>query len=579
MMPFLRDRSTTNSLTVTSTHDEAGEEEYSQADRGDEQTDTHDGSRRRERGTTRPRMKRSDIVLLTPDAIEEPEPSNDSGMRGFKASPYTPCLVSSIHVHLLSSQWYRERRAHFKRAQSFLPPSPFSLRCPSSLVLLIRRLHQSPLLSALSLSCMASSHSREEWKEEEEDPSVAWARSQSDTGEGGGEYSWATRLTPSICCTLSFLSAAGPRLPHHSNLPISAHSRAGFYPEHDIPEVQRRRTGTYEENRDQPQMQTQRDTVPLHMQLAEGAQRERRISRTKGVQPYAKAPIDSERLDAQYAHIERFNLTRLFPLLRFKKPHEHLPGVYRIEKPKPTRTARSQRKITSGNYSPGRGHSALMEQGFNPESPSANYTRMRVERADAAGENQMITSLSPRTHHRAVQLFHASPTSPIPYHPSHSGRPGTSPLLSSHPHRHPWRPSNPSEAREAFAAKTKGPFLGATGPYQAPSDLQFRPNGGGSTRFKTVSSKQAAESTKVDYFLSSPDELVKRLERMWVQQQSSENRAKFLEDLRKLQASDRQKIHARGIKEGRIQIAEALPPRPLALDNVRDMNRIRYLGQ
>lgn len=116
-----------------------------------------------------------------------------------------------------------------------------------------------------------------------------------------------------LCTFRSLSSVSGPVLPHPSNFPLSSHSREGYYPEKEIPEVSRTRTGEYAENRDQPQHAAAaagRDTprtaeshTPRRPSHSQRARRTQVMTRTLELSP------EEERLQAQYKHIESVPFT------------------------------------------------------------------------------------------------------------------------------------------------------------------------------------------------------------------------------------------------------------------------------
>lgn len=322
-------------------------------------------------------------------------------------------------------------------------------------------------------------------------------------------------------------------------------------------------------------------------------------------------------------------MTRLFPALRLKKADETLPGVQLLD---PRRRRRAGKDALADEREESRrrlmpGEPQKREGEFDPASPITNFNQIRAngvagddggDHSDGDGDNiagvdRMMSTLTPRTHHRALQAYQQQQLHPphrhhlsyrdgavsaqsshsshpltgrpgsSPYHPSRSGRPGTSPLTRSYPHRQPFRPTNVTEARSTLGSKFAGPFLEDGTAYQPHSEIRFRDthgaNGnGGSTRMHTCTMRRAAEATSIDYYLNSPDSHSKRLDRAATLSSARDNRREFLKQLRQQQLIDRQRIISRGVKEGRIQIVEALPPRPLAMDCVIDIGGVRHFN-
>ena len=95
----------------------------------------------------------------------------------------------------------------------------------------------------------------------------------------------------------------------------------------------------------------------------------------------------------------------------------------------------------------------------------------------------------------------------------------------------------------------------------------------------STSAEACRASTATDYYLNSADSAVKSLERRWVAAQAAANRARFLAALDEQQRREREEQRKAALKDGRIIITDALPPRPLALDPWQDLNRVRYPGK
>lgn len=258
---------------------------------------------------------------------------------------------------------------------------------------------------------------------------------------------------------------------------------------------------------------------------------------------------------------------------------------------------------------------------FSASSPIASFNALRAMSAMDPSAAALMTTLSPRSHSRQMAAYLRPPPQPVrprPYHPSlnaprsaraasgsgsGSSSGATANLTRPYPHRHPFLPCNPAQARSIFK---DGPFLtqpptpppqqqqraGQTGRAASAQGLrassahhQLSLTGGAGdgapvlrlrdttappVPFRGSTSVLAArESTAVDYYLNSPDAAIKRLERAWVGAQARANRAAFVDRLASTQRAEREDQARQAAREGRVTITHALPPRPLSFSDGR----------